>query len=83
MKSILLIVMLLLGSILSEAEEAASAGDSTDTGLFGLIMNMVSGEVRPWAKPIEYVDMDRILELKDAGLITFHEAEWYAVINDE
>ena len=84
MKALLLIVVLLLtGSAFSEWEEQLSTGDSSDTGLFELIMELTGSTVRSWAKPIEYVDMDRMMELIESGLISVHKADWYAVVDDE
>ena len=82
--TILLSFLLFLCSVSSDAgEEAESSRDSTDAGLLSLIMNMSAGDARLWAKPIEHINLDRILELKQTGLITFHEADWYSVIDDE
>ncbi|NOQ21037.1 MAG: hypothetical protein GQ565_00095 [Candidatus Aegiribacteria sp.] len=84
MKALLLIVVLFLtGSAFSEGEDSHSTEDSTHTGLFELIMELTGSTVRSWAKPIEYVDMDRMMELIESGLISFHKADWYAVVDDE
>ena len=82
MKTILLIVLLLACSALPAGEESSSTTDSIDIEIFGLIIEISSSEERSWAKPIEHVDMERILELMDAGLVTFHEADWYAVVDE-
>ena len=80
MKTILLIVLLFAGSAFPEAEEAPSTG----TGLFSRLMEMItSSEERSWAKPIEHVDMDRMYELLEAGLVSFHTADWYAEVDEE
>jgi hypothetical protein len=84
MKPLLLIVILFLtGSAISEGEDSRSETDSSDTGLFSLIMELTSSTVRSWAKPIESVDMGRIMEMIENGLISFHKADWYAVVDDE
>lgn len=83
MKTVLLIVLLLAVSAFSEGEDSLSKGDSTDTGLFELIMELADSTVRSWARPIESVNMDRMMELIESGLISFHIAEWYAVLDDE
>ena len=83
MKTFLLTILLLIGSAFSDGEESSTSSDSTDAGLFSMIMELIGSEDRSWAKPIEYVDMDRMLELMEMGIITFHKAEWYAVIDDE
>ncbi len=80
MKIVLLIVLLLTVSAFSESEESLSEEDSTDTGLFELIMECT---VRSWARPIESVNMDRIMELIENGLVSFHRADWYVVVEDE
>jgi hypothetical protein len=84
MRTILLTVLLLISSVFPDAGESPSEEDSTGTGLIGLIMELASSEGRSWARPIERVDMDRMLELMEMGFITFHTADWFAVLsNDE
>ena len=83
MKIILLTVLLLIGSAFSTVEESCASSDSTDTGLFSMIMELTGIEERSWAKAIERVDMDRILELMEMGLITFHRADWYVIVDDD
>ncbi len=83
MKTVLLIALFLTCSAFSEGDESPTAGDSTDTGLFDRIMELAGSTVRSWAKPIEYVDMDWMLELMERGLLTYHEADWYVVVDDE
>lgn len=83
MKIILLTVLLLVGSAFSAGEESSTSSDSTDTGLFSMIMELTGREERSWAKPIEHMDMDRMLELMEMGLITFHRADWYVMVDDE
>jgi hypothetical protein len=83
MKTILLIVLLLTGSVFPYEGESPSTENSTEIDLFGLIMELTGIEERSWAKPIEHVDMDRMFELMEMGLITFHEAEWYAKVDDD
>lgn len=83
MKTVLLIVLLLTVSAFSEGEDSLSEEDSTDTGLFELIMELTGTTVRSWARPIESVNMDRIMELIENGLVSFHRADWYAIVEDE
>lgn len=83
MKIILLTVPLLVGSAFSDGEESSTSIDSTDIWLFSMIMELTGREERSWAKPIEYVDMDKMLELMTMGLITFHSADWYVMVDDE
>ncbi len=83
MKTVLLTLLLLAGSAFSEGDESHSTEDSTHTGLFELIMELTGSTVRSWAKPIEYVNMDRMMELIESGLVSFHKADWYAVVDDE
>jgi len=83
LKTALLIALFLTCSAFTEGEEQPSAEDSTDTGLFDLIMELTGSTVRSWAKPIEYVNMDRMMELLESGLVSFHKADWYAVVDDE
>ncbi|MCD4709000.1 MAG: hypothetical protein K8S62_14820 [Candidatus Sabulitectum sp.] len=82
MKTILLTVLLLFGSVLPEAEESSSSRDGSITGLFDRLMNLTFSETRSWARPIERVDMDRMVELMEAGFVTFHAADWYAVVDE-
>ncbi len=83
MKTILLTVLLLIGSAFSEGEESLPTGESAYTGLLGLIMELTDRTDRSWAKPIENADMDRIIELIENGLVSCHKADWYAVVDDE
>lgn len=83
MKIILMIVLLLNGSAFSAVEESSTSSDSTETGLFRMIMELTGREERSWARPIERMDMDKILELMETGLITFHRADWYVIVDDE
>ncbi len=83
MKTVLLIVLFLVCSAFAEGEDSLSKSDSTDAGLFELIMELTGSTGRFWAKPIECVDMDRILELMESGFLSFHKADWYAVVDDE
>ncbi len=50
------------------------------TGFLQRLEEMVRSGDRTWAKPIETVDLDRILELVRQGTLVFHEAEWYTVV---
>ncbi|MCK4671964.1 MAG: hypothetical protein KAT47_05410 [Candidatus Aegiribacteria sp.] len=75
----LLMFLILAGAV---PEESRSEQDSTDSGLFQFLVRMVGSEIRPWAKPIENVDMERMLELVESGIITFHTADWYAEKDD-
>lgn len=76
----LLMFLILTGAV---PEESQSEQDSTDSGLFQLLVRMAgSDEIRSWAKPIENVDMERMLELFESGIITFHTADWYAEKDD-
>ncbi len=75
----LLMFLILTGTV---PEEHRDEQDSTDSGLFQLLVRMVESEIRPWAKPIENVDMERMLELFESGIITFHTADWYAEKDD-
>ncbi len=63
-------------------EEPLTEQDSTGSGLFQILVRMVGSEIRPWAKPIESVDMERMFELFESGIITFHTADWYAEKDD-
>lgn len=83
MKTVLLIALFLTCSAFTEGEDSLSKSDSTYTGLFDLIMELTGSTVRSWAKPIEYVNMDRMMELIESGLVSFHKADWYAVVDDE
>lgn len=76
---LLLTSLILTGTV---QEEPRSERDSTDSGLFQLLVRMVESDIRPWAKPIENVDMERMLELFESGIITFHTADWYAEKDD-
>jgi hypothetical protein len=58
--------------------EDTSAPDSGD--FLHRLEEMVRNGERAWAKPIETVDLQRILELVQQGTLVFHEAEWYAVV---
>ncbi len=83
-KAVLLSFLIFLCSLSSDTgKETESRRDSTGAGLLSFIMKITADDTRSWAKPIEHIDLDRILELKRAGLVTFHEADWYAVIDDE
>lgn len=83
MKTASLIALLLAFPAFPEGEDSLSRGNSTDTGLFELIMELTGSTERSWAKPIEYVDMDRMMELIESGLLSFHKADWYAVVDNE
>jgi len=83
MNTVLAIVLLLAASVLSGGDESPSAGDITDSWLFDIITDISSDEERSWAKPIKSVDMDRMLELMETGLLTFHKADWFAEVDDE
>ena len=83
MKSLLLIFLLLTAWAISEGEDSLSESDSSGTGLFELIIELTGSTVRSWAKPIESVDMDRMMELIENGLVSLHEADWYAVVDNE
>jgi len=83
MKTIVLTVLFLVGSVFSSAEESSISSDNTDRGLFSLIMEFAVSEGRLWARSIEHVDMDRMLELMETGLVTFHKADWYVIVDDE
>lgn len=82
MKTALFIVLFLVCSAFAEGEDSLSKSD-TDAGLFELIMELTGRTERSWAKPIECVDMDRMMELIENGLVSFHKADWYAVVDDE
>ena len=75
----LLMFLILTGAV---PEEFQSEQDSTDSGLFQFLVRMVRSEIRPWAKPIENVDMERMLELFESGIITFHTADWFVEKDD-
>ena len=75
----LLMFLILTGAV---SEEFQSEQDSTDSGLFQFLVRMVRSEIRPWAKPIENVDMERMLELFESGIITFHTADWFIEKDD-
>jgi len=83
MKFILFILLFLACSGICSEETLSSPEDSTDTGLFGLILDLASTEARFWAKPIEHADMERIIDLIEAGLLTSHKADWYAQVDEE
>ena len=83
MKKVPLIVMLLAASVLLGGDESPSGGDIADSCLFDMITDISSDEERSWAKPIVSVDMDRMLELIETGLLTFHKADWFAEVDDE
>ncbi len=76
----LLVFLILTGTV---PEEFRSEQDSTDSGLFQILVRMAGGyEIRPWAKPIESVDMEWMMELFESGNITFHTADWYTEKDD-
>lgn len=75
----LLMFLILTGAV---PEGSKSDQDSTDSGLFQFLVRVVGSEIRPWAKPIKNVDMDRMLELFESGIITFHTAYWYVEKDD-
>ncbi|MCD4848649.1 MAG: hypothetical protein K8R76_10720 [Candidatus Aegiribacteria sp.] len=75
----LLMFLILTGAV---PEEPLPEQDSTGSGLLQILVRMAGSEIRPWAKPIENVDMDRMLELFESGIITFHTADWYAEKDD-
>jgi len=79
-----LTLILLMFPVLAGAVPEGNQSDqeSGDSGLFQFLVRTVGSEIRPWAKPIESVDMDRILELFEIGLITFHTADWFAEEDD-
>ena len=79
-----LVFILLMSLILAGAapEEPRSEQDSTESGLFQFLVRAAGCETRPWAKPIENVDMERMFELFESGIITFHTADWYAEKDD-
>ncbi|MBD3277436.1 MAG: hypothetical protein GF388_03965 [Candidatus Aegiribacteria sp.] len=57
--------------------------DGAESGLAGLFRGLTEGTERAWAKPIEEVDMERMRELLEMGLIAFHEAEWYVKVEED
>lgn len=75
----LLMFLILTGAV---SEESQSEQDSTDSGLFQILIHMARSEIRPWAKPIENVDMEWMLELFESGMITFHKADWFVEKDD-
>ncbi|MCK5065150.1 MAG: hypothetical protein KAQ97_07705 [Candidatus Fermentibacteraceae bacterium] len=75
----LLMFLILTGAV---PEGSRSDQESTDSGLLQFLVRTVGSEIRPWAKPIENVNMERMLELFESGLITFHAADWYAQEDD-
>jgi len=71
--------MLLLASASGEAP-----GEEGEGGwLLETIRGLAARDGRPWAKPIEMADMDRIMELAEEGWITLHEAGWYVLKEDD
>lgn len=76
-----LLALTFVGDTAQGTGEDTGASSSGST-VFQLIAEL-TGEERPWAKPIEEVDMDSMRRLAEAGLLTFHEADWFVRIMED
>lgn len=85
MRVVTLFLFLLMLSVLASSvpEESPSEQNSTDSELFQVLVRMIGSEIRSWAKPIENVDMEQMLELLESGIITFHKADWFVEKDDQ
>ena len=80
-----LIVVCAVSVLLSTVAWGVADEDTggTESGLARLLRGLTEGTERAWAKPIEEIDMDRMRELLEMGLVTFHEAEWYVEVEED
>jgi hypothetical protein len=77
---------MLLGIALVIASAVFGAGrtaEESEPAIFRFFREFTDLEDRPWAKPIETVDMDLMLELFENGWITFHGADWFVERENE
>lgn len=76
------LIVLMSFSLWLKDGKSPSVGEDEGGFLSGFID--LAEASRPWAKPIHRVDMERMRELKEMGLLTFHQASWYVeVVPDE
>lgn len=79
-----LVLVLLLPASGGSAEETGedSVFTASEPAVFRFIREL-TGEDRPWTKPIEKVDMEMMRRLLEAGLLTFHEADWFCELAED
>lgn len=74
------LVLLLSFSLWMDAKPPSPEEDS------GSLLARFTGlleERRAWARPIHSVDMERMRELKEMGLLTFHRASWAVEVDPD
>ncbi|MBN2587616.1 MAG: hypothetical protein JXA64_04950 [Candidatus Fermentibacteraceae bacterium] len=77
-------MLLRIGLVIASAVLGAAGGaEDSESAVIRLLREFTGLEDRPWAKPIETVDMDLMLELVESGWVTFHDADWFVVKEDE
>ncbi len=74
--------LMMLMSFSLWVNDGKSPSEEGDEGFLSGIIDLVE-ENRPWAKPIHRVDMDRMRELKEMGLLTFHQASWFVEVDPD
>lgn len=73
-------LMMLLSFSLWMKEGKSPSVEEDNGGFLSHFIGLME-ESRPWARPIHRVDMDRMREFKETGLLTFHQASWVVEVD--
>lgn len=82
MKICIAALMVLMSFSMRVKDGKSPTGEEDDGGFLSGFIGLVE-ENRPWARPIHRVDMERMRELKESGLLTFHRASWAVEVDPD
>lgn len=78
----MILTLLVLSWIMDPTGLPPAEGEPAEPPVLAFIQEL-TGLERPWARPIETVDLDQLEEQVRSGWLTFHTASWWVEKDDD